>query len=300
MTATAKNCVLVSLNINAWEGHQLDKTVSREVADAKNVTDNSMCRLRKSLLPRVEVVLRLHRIMNSARTFHYKNTREWMHDGPRILMTKNVSHYMQGMRQIKANFEQAVLDMLAQMDDLKELAKANLGELYKESDYPSVDTLRHRYQMDYKMQPLPVSTELLDLGIATEDAKELQAKLEADMAETFERASRRNWEDLYERLERLYKKLSDEEAVVTAPALKAVQDMAEMLPRLNVTNDPKLEALSQRLQHSLGGLSAASLRHNPDTREKARSETQAVYNAMQAFMMPACLSPMQEEMARAA
>jgi len=95
------------------------------------------------------------------------------------------------------------------------------------------------------------------------------------------------WEDLYERLEKLYGKLSDEKAYVKEETIDAVRSLAELLPRMNITNDQKLDSLATKLKDSLVGLSAESVKHNPSVREKAVADTQTVFNVMQAFMHPA-------------
>ncbi len=281
------NCVLVTLNISNWDANRQDRRVSAAVADANEVKDKRLCRLRKSLLPKTEVMDRLFAVIRAARTFHYENTHAWMHDGPRILATSNFEAYMKQMRRFKADFEAAVLDFIAQYDDIKKEANGVLGLLYDAADYPDKNTLRRRYAFETKIQPMPASSGLLELGLEPEEAEAFRRKLEADMAETFQRANRRMWEDLYERLEKLYGKLSDEKAYVKEETIEAVRNLAELLPRMNITNDQKLEALAQRLKDSLKGLSADAVKHNPSVREKAVADTQTVFNVMQTFMHPA-------------
>ncbi len=280
------NCVLVTLNISNWDANRQDRRVSALVADANEVKDKRLCRLRKSLLPKTEVMDRLFAVIRAARTFHYENTHAWMHDGPRILATSNFDAYMKQMRRYKADFETAVLDFITQYDDIKAEAEGVLGKLYDAADYPDKNTLRRRYGFETKIQPMPASTGLLELGLEPEEADAFRRKLEADMAETFQRANRRMWEDLYERLEKLYGKLSDEKAYVKEETIDAVRSLAELLPRMNITNDQKLDSLAAKLKDSLVGLSAESVKHNPSVREKAVADTQTVFNVMQAFMHP--------------
>ncbi len=293
------NCVLVTLNISNWDANRQDRRVSAAVADANEVKDKRLCRLRKSLLPKTEVMDRLYAVIRAARTFHYENTHAWMHDGPRILATNNFDAYMKQMRRYKADFEAAVLDFIAQYDDIKNEAQGVLGKLFDATDYPDKSYLRRRYDFETKIQPMPASDGLLELGLEPTEADAFRRKLEADMAETFQRANRRLWEDLYERLEKLYGKLSDEKAYVKEETIAAVRELAELLPRMNITNDEKLEALAARLKTSLAGLSAASVKNNPSVREKAVADTQTVFNVMQSFMNPHRASGV-SELARAA
>lgn len=280
------NCVLVSLNISNWDANTQDRRISAQVATEHNVQDKRLCRLRKSLLPKSDVIKKLYAVIRAARTFHYENTHAWMHDGPRILTTMNFEEYMGKMRGFKAEFEGAVLDFIAQYDELKTKAEEALGKLYSEADYPSGQTLRHRYSFDIKIQPMPASEGLLQLGLEPQDADEFRRKLEADMAETLQRANRRMWEDLYDRLEKLYGKLSDDKAHVREDTIDAVRNLAELLPRMNITQDARLDALSNKLQVALKDLSSASVKNDASVREKAVQDTRNVFNVMQAFMNP--------------
>jgi len=54
------NCVLVTLNISNWDANRQDRRVSALVADANDVKDQRLCRLRKSLLPKTQVMDRLY------------------------------------------------------------------------------------------------------------------------------------------------------------------------------------------------------------------------------------------------
>lgn len=300
MNMKVTNAVLVTLNISNWDANRQDKRVSMDVATANDVKDKRLCRLRKSLLPKNAVMDRLFAIIRAARTFHYENTLAWMHDGPRILATANFDSYMKQMREYKESFENCVLDFLMQYDNLKDEARDVLGKLFNAGDYPAKGNLKHRYGFEVKVQPMPASSELLTLGLEPAEADSLRTKLESDMRETFDRANRRLWEDLYERLEKLKSKLCDGEAYVREETIAGVRDLAELLPRLNITNDERLNLLSERLTTSLAGVSAAAVKNNPDARQRAATEAQSVFNVMQAFMSPSRSGARVNNTARAA
>ncbi|KWT98451.1 MULTISPECIES: hypothetical protein [unclassified Variovorax] len=279
-----KNAVLVSLNISVWQANRQDKKISEQVTDAHQVTDRRLGRFWKSLLPKCQVLDTLYAAQRAARTFHYENTLAWMHDGPRILPTANYESYMKAMRGFKHQFEVAVLGLIDQYDGIREEARKVLGQLYSESDYPDKQSLKYKYDFDMKVMTMPASEGMLHLGLADKEAQDLCAKLEADMRDTFKRANRRMWEDLHERLERLSAKLMDGDAYVREETIAAVRDLADLLPRLNVTNDEKLDMLANRLKGSLTNVSAAMVKNDPSARKRVADEAKTVFSVMQAFM----------------
>jgi hypothetical protein len=277
----SNHSILVTLSISAWDANRQDRRASRDVAEANNVTDQRLCRLRKSLLPKTKALDVLSAQVRAARSFHYENTHAWMHDGPRILTRSNFDPYMTQMRMYKATFETAVLNVMAEYEDMKERARDVLGQLYDAGDYPARESLFSRYSFDTTVQPLPVSANLLDLGLESAEGEELRLSLEKDMADTFARANRRLWDDLFARLEKLTSKLGDEKAYVMEETIEAVRKLAELLPRMNITNDPNLEVLATHLTASLDGLSAEKVKHNSALRDKAAEDTHRVLSIMQ-------------------
>jgi len=74
---------------------------------------------------------------------------------------------------------------LSSTKTIKTEATGVLGKLYDAADYPDKNTLRRRYAFETKIQPMPASTGLLELGLEPEEADAFRRKLEADMADTF-------------------------------------------------------------------------------------------------------------------
>lgn len=260
--------VLVTLSISTWDTHRQDKRASQEVATSNNVTDKRLCRLRKTLIPRDPVLKELESVIRAARTFHYDNTHAWMHDGPRILTRKNFDEYMTRMREYKVKFEAAALNFIASYDSLKEQAKMVLGGLYSEGDYPSRDSLYREYKFDTVVQPLPLASSLLDLGLDSSEGEALRLRLERELADTFAKANRRVFDDFGAKLRKLTAKLADPAAYVMAETLEAVRNLAELLPRINLLGDTALDALAKDVEASLRGVTADSLKTNPSVRER--------------------------------
>lgn len=277
------NCVLVTLNISNWDANRQDKRVSDAVADANGVTDKRLCRLRKSLLPKTEVMDRMFAVIRAARSFHYENTHAWMHDGPRILPRANFEAYMKQVRRFQADFETSVLDFLSQYNDIKADAHTVLGQLYNASDYPEVGALRVRFGFGVTVQPMPASESLLELGLEEGEAANLRAQLEADMADTFRKANKRLYDDLGERLGKLVAKLGDEKAYVMPETIDAVRKLADLMPRMNITGDARLDTLANTLTASLEGVSSESVKIHPELRERAAKATKNALKVLQAF-----------------
>lgn len=277
-------CILVTLSITHWDPNVRDRKVSEDVAERHNVTDSRMCRLRKTLVPKNDALRQVFSVMREARLYHYANTHAWMFDGPRFMAADAFSEYKAKMEEFKDRFEKAVLEFLNQYDELKDRAREVLGTLYNEADYPSREQVGSRFTFTYSVQPMPEASQFNGLGFNAEAVEELRKSLEADMRATFEKANRRLWQELYEKLEKLTSKLQDEKASVRQGTLDAVRNMATMLPKLNVTQDTRLEVLSSRLLRNLEGVTEETVANDNRARRRLAQETGTVFTVMQSFM----------------
>lgn len=283
MNAQVSGCLLVSLRLEAWANATEDKQASTELAEAKKA-ETRAARVWKTLLPKTSAVKRVNAAIRAIRTFHYRNTLVYLHDGPRILTAANYLDYKKGLRHLQDELTNAVEDLVEQLEDLKTASQAKLGDLYKEDDYPTANDLRAAYGLEVVYAPMPDGANLLSSGLDTEEAEKLRGDLERQMRETYERATRKQWEDLYTRIATLQRQLTAEDAAPHDKTVEGLKSLVELLPKLNITNDEKLTLMTERLRKSLAGVTAGGLRTDPMARERVAAETRSIQTVMTAFM----------------
>lgn len=294
------NAVLVSLTISSWDLNRKDAKASAQATIDLEVKNDKLCRVRKSLLPRSDELRAVTSILSEARMFHYKNTLPWMQEGPRILLTSNFDAYTQKIREFRAALVPALKQLSDSYEGLKEDARLLLGKLYNPAEYPSAEKLVSRYGLSLQVVPLPAATAFADLGLESEAAEELRKKLEADMQKTFQDANRRIWEELYVRLSNLVTRLGNQEERVRKDSLNSLIEMAELLPKLNITQDPGLTIMSQKLMENLGKFKGMDIANSVATRRQAADSAASILQAMQGMRARSRGEAYQEELRRAA
>jgi hypothetical protein len=78
-------------------------------------------------------------------------------------------------------------------------------------------------------------------------------------------------------------KLADPKAIFRDSMLENTREICALLPRLNFTDDPNLEAMRQQVEASLLKHPEA-LRNDPDLRHDTAVEAKKIMDAMGAFM----------------
>jgi hypothetical protein len=277
-----ERAVLVQFTDRVWRANIADQKVSNEVADQKEAQNKKVGTYRKSLISKSALKYRKS-IGTEARTFHYENTLPWSDGGFRILPAKNIANYMKNMRDFKKKAEQAEAEFFASYDTHKEEARKILGKLFDEEDYPPLSEVQDKFVLGVTTFPIP---EIKDWRVDI-DQKEMDAmKKEAvDNITKLQKAAVMDlWQRLYEVVDHLQEKLSNDEGIFRDSLVGNINKILEALPALNIMDDADLNKVATEVKSKLVKTTPAVLRENPAERKKIHKDAQAIIKKMDMFM----------------
>jgi len=280
-----ENAVLVTLSVSRWSAHALDKEISKEIVASKGLQSEDMCRAWKTLIPRNKFLSAINGAASQARKFNYRNTFEWVHEGPRVLPVKNYLAYTKYMRRAKARFEKAVEEFLKEYETLQLAAKTALNSMFKQSDYPSVESLRSKFCFSTFTSELP-SGNSIPKDVGTEEADRIRADIERDLQETFRAANQDLWGRLHAVIKHMEACLSSPTGVKPA-SLNSLREALALLDRLNLTGDERLERMRKQAEARISLLSGGGDRITAESKEAAIAEAKKIQSSMAAFMAAA-------------
>lgn len=272
--------LLVQLNVSQWTARKYDKRASKEVMTAHGAA-SAAGRFNKSLLPMNDKLENIHKKTTFIRTKYYDNTLPWGLDGTMMLPTANYLAFMSDFRKEKGEWESLVQEFLDEYDQMKLDAQRILGSLYDAADYPNVLELRHKFSMDMAVFPVPSAD--FRVAIGSEELTRIQQDVERRVKEAEQAALKDVWNRLYERVKHMAEKLADPKAIFRDSMVENAREICAMLPRLNFSDDPNLEAMRQQVEASLIKHPEA-LRNDPDLRRDTAAEAKAIMDKMGAFM----------------
>ena len=282
MTMSRNRAVLVSLNVSIWTANKLDREDSKEVVDQKKLKNDQMARVWKSLLPKNTFFSSIHGLAAKARKFHYANTFAWVQEGARMLPTTNYMEYMEFMRQMKTEFNRAVETFLQEYGQLQLVAKDALNSIYKESDYPSAESLRSKFSFDTVVMPVPAG-EMFTADVDDEESARVREDIEKSVQEAFRAANRDLWERLYSTIAKVQERLADPKGARES-SLASLRDMLSLLDRLNVSGDDRLEKLRKQAEERISTMSLKDFKSDEVKRAAAMAEASHIQDVMAAFM----------------
>jgi hypothetical protein len=272
-TLTSK-AMLAKLRIGAWSGAKHDQELAGEI-EQKHTIDASFKGAYLKRLLSDQSLKRLRSIVTEAREEHRKRTLPWLDQGAgNILSSAGYFEYMRVMNRLRGDFETAVSDFVAAYPGLVAEAKQRLNGAFRASDYPSAHEMQDRFSFKLVILPLPAEGDFR-VSLGESEVARIRAEIEDTMAEQLTQAQREVARRIKEAAERMAERLRAyrvTEDKVENPfrdsLVENVRELVNILPTLNIADDPDLTALTQRMRDDLAKWSPDTLRQSSATRER--------------------------------
>jgi len=261
--------MLVNLNIAQWSARKIDKRASAEVA-AANKAESRNGAYYKSLVEGGSLD-KIKRLVTQARAEHYHRTLPWSDAGPRVLANTGYLEYAQKMGEFGQQFDTLVAEFLKEYPLMKQEAKRLLGNLFDEADYPDLQRVADKFSFKTSVTPLPIGDDFrCDLG--QEEVDRIRAEITATTTSAVQQAVTEAYERISKVVDSYIDRLAGAETVFRDSLVGNARDLVDILPSLNITNDPKLAELTSRLQSKLCAHDPDALRNNQTVRKATYEE----------------------------
>lgn len=278
--------MLVDLNISVWTGRKMDKKVSDEIDASKN-TKAKGGNYHKKLLAGTQKLDDVQKLVAAIRIWHYNQTLPWSDGGSRLLPMKNFFDYKATLADYEQQFKEVAEAFFIEYPTLVSAAAFQLGDLYTADEYPDVEKLRDKFRFKYVFLPVP---EVGDFRIDVNETsrQELQAQYESFYQTKLNDAMKDAWDRLHECVTKMSEKLADAPTprdtkegpnytqIFRDSLVTNAVDLCELLTKLNVTNDPKLETARKQLETAISGVSADELRKDDTARHSVKRKVDEI------------------------
>lgn len=271
---------LSSLNISVFTGERVDRRVTDEVADKHGTDARDSGRYVKKIVSKSSLE-HINRIAGAARVWFYEATLPGFDQGSRMFNMRGYEPLVEQARRYKQEFDKAVDDFIRIYPDLIEEARQRLNGMFREDDYPNIAGMRDNFNFSFRIMPMPdVQNWFLDnVG---EEMAALKAEAEDNIRNTLREGVKDVYERIFKRVQVMAQKLDNysvdpetgkASGIFRNSLVENVRELITILPTLNVTNDPDLNEMGQRLRelvlHDADALRADE-QFRRDVAEKAR------------------------------
>lgn len=276
-----ERAMLARFATSRWYGRGADEEVVSDVRK-KHEASGDIGTFTKRFMAR-EHLAPIDAVVNEARRYHKDRTLAWGDTGARLLAADLFFEYKKEMTAYEMRFYAAVEEFLAKYVELIKLERKRLNGLFKERDYPSLEELRAKFKFGLSIDPLPAAEDFrVDLG--EEELRRIRGDIEQRVEQGMREASTEIWGRLEKLVSKVQERLSDNDAQVRESLFENLKELVAVIPRLNVTNDPTIAAMGERVTKDLlKGIDVEEIKDSPKVRSDVAKRADAILGAMKGF-----------------
>lgn len=281
MSTIAEKCMIVRLSVSQWSARKLDRKATEAIiAEFKTAADSG--RFNK-LLVNHEAIKKIQRINSQAWDLHKTMTLPWTDDGGRVLPAELFLKYTAAIQAVKERFEAEVKSFVGQYEAFKAEAKIKLNGLYNEADYPRASEIAGKFGMAVAVEPIPQASDFR-VALSKSEVAEIRKDIEERMAKRISDAMKDAFGRLYAAARSIADKCKDTDAIFRDSLIGNLRDLLDVLPALNVTNDPELiKAIAAAAP--LAEVDPQALRDEPTTRSETAKKAEALAKKLKGFII---------------
>ena len=283
----SSRAMLCTLSIAQWSASKHDREASAEIA-AQHGAQPDVGRYNKILIPK-ETLAELRQIAGEARREHYFMTLPWDDNGYRVLPAAVYLDHTEKLREYSRKFALSVDTFAAQFDQLVVEARSRLGGLFRAEDFPTSKEIREKFSFETKVMPLPDANDFR-VSLGDEERDRIRRQITASVEASLTLAGRDLWQRMYKAVLHMSERLSAYKATgngVEHPFRDSIVtnliELADIMPKLNVTGDPELERLTVEVRASLL-IDPEELRQSESTRTETAKKAAEIAERMAGYM----------------
>jgi hypothetical protein len=292
-SALSRKATLVAVNISEWSARKYDKRASEAARARFNASDDAG-RFNKLLID-TERLKAVNSIVSQARALHHRFTKPWGDDGgvvdgkraskPRILPNALYAEFAAEFRVLKREFEKAVDEFCVGYPSFVEERRRDLQGMFDPADYP--EDIRSKFKLALAILPFPdVQDFRSDLDPDVE--QDIREEIEAQLRDATAGLSKESARSIVETVGHMAKKLKEyksegKKTHFWDSLVENVRELARLLPAFNLTNDPDLARISDRISKELCVEDADVLRKNDLAREIVQKSADEIVAEVEKF-----------------
>lgn len=285
--------MLVNVTISQWAARKHDARVTAEVHNSHHASADSG-RYHKQLIAKKSLA-EITAAIGELRTWNYSQTSPWFDNGPRILANNNFVEHTNGWRSRAQKLDVILGRFLSAYPDMVEDERARLNGMYDPADYPSVAKLRQMFQWHVTYMEIPTTPDWrIDVAdsVAAELYAQAQAESEKRLQDAIENACGEVWRRIAKVVGHMSQKLGaysvdgatgEKNGIFRDSLVTNITELCDLLPRLNFSADPAIDAIVTEMRTKLTIESPETLRVSDSIRASVKADADAILAKVSAY-----------------
>lgn len=273
--------MVLNMQIGIWQGYRLDREASAKVVEDAGAHHDA-ARVNKHLVPK-EALKDINATAGAVRRHFYEKTLPWKDNGDRLLTRLMFAGFIEEHEGLVRQFNDAVSDFIdVRYPESRARAEFRMGELFDPNDYPSAESLRRKFYVGLDIDPVSEAGDFR-VEMDQDELESVRKGMEDALQSRIGRAMHDVWSRLSEVVGHFATKMGSE-GIFRDSTMSNLEELVDLLPGLNVLNDPDLAAIGDEIKAKLTGYDVKDLRKRPDVRSQAAFEANEIMERMKGFM----------------
>ena len=273
----SSSAMRVGLSISAPTMRKMDKKATREVISHNNARKGSANVSKKLIMSNAHEDMT--RLIAQIRAFHREQTVPWGDLGDRLVSNQNLIDYKNNMAQLEDEFWDGAQQILADYPQAVAQAQLQLGDMFNESEYPSVEVLRRKFKFSLVFEAVPdVGDFRVDIG--NQAASEMREQYKQVLSDRINAVHQDLAERLAEPLQRMSKGLDYHEGEKPSGFRDTLVDnvlsIVDLMRSCNLNGNAHIAGIQQDLRDTLKGVTPDGLRRDPNLRADTKRKVDAI------------------------
>lgn len=282
--------LMVRLTRKKLNRNKTDKVLSEEISKLKNVCEAGAVRVNKSLFTK-EVTDAYMKVYSEAGKYYYRVTLPWDDKGYRLLSIDLFEEFSKKFKSFTNQYRKFVLDFIENIEAHVEAAKGMLGDAFCASDYAFLtanggidqEWLLDQFRLDIEYDVVTSGDDLR--AVLTEaDREAVAAQIDAQALAKFGKAQAHIVQTLHDHVFAIHERLCQSENIFRDTLITNLQDLVDLIPKMNIAGDPDIDRLAAKAKLKLGKWDPQELRENPDARKAVADDAKKILDNMKGIL----------------
>jgi hypothetical protein len=245
-----------------WRPEKTDKAITATTNQSLGVASGRGHYDKQIFSPEFMKGLREH--TSKTKAYYYSHTLPWEDKVARLISTRTVEEVSIQLNRAVTQYEEILRQTVGDENAYESAIydqRIYMGSAWNYGDYPRREAFMNKYHASLSILPLVTTT---DLRCELSDALKQQIiiSVERDMEERFRLAMADCWKRLYEPVKKMAETLADPKQAFRDTLVTNVREVVDVMPELNILNDPKLNEMVARVRDTLAFVEPDDLRED--------------------------------------
>ena len=266
--------MLIRIDRKKMSRNKMDKNLSADLVERMGATEANALRVNKSIFTKDSTSGFMDVYLEGSK-YYYSSTLPWDDTGWRLLPVDIYEEFVKKFKKFTADYRKEVVGFIENISSHLESAKAVLNKGFDKNDYKFIspngaldnDMLLEQFNLQVCGTVITTGSDIrCDLNEA--DKEVLAEQINAAAASKFAKAQESIIIQIVDVVGKMHERLSNVDATYRDTLITNLEELCDLVPRLNIAGDPAINKLAADAKVRLLQHDPQTLRDNPDLRKE--------------------------------